>query len=107
MISEAEYIERAQKELKAVLAALDMLDPDAIEAELESDILTIEFTDGRKYILNSHRAARQLWLAADLAAYHFSFQDGAWIADKSGEELWATLERLIQARLSGARLRRP
>lgn len=106
MLSEAEYVELAQKELKAVLGALDRLDPDAIEAELESDILSIEFIDGRKYILNSHRAARQLWLAADLAAYHFSWNGDSWIADKNGDELWTTLQRLLEARLPGTRLQR-
>jgi CyaY protein len=70
-ISETEYEERAFPELRALLDALDAIDDDRIEAELSSDILTLEFSDGARYVLNSHRAARQIWMAAERSAWHF------------------------------------
>jgi len=103
MLSEAEYEAHAFPELRALLDALDAL-AEPIEAELESDILTIEFADGTRYIINSHRAARQIWMAADRSAWHFDWVDaqGAWIAAKTGDELWATLARVIGEKVGRA-----
>ena len=100
-ISESDYVHRAQPELRALLDALDAVDSDDCEAELESDILTVEFTDGSKYVVNSHRAARQIWMAAERTAWHFDFDETkqTWIAAKTGDELWATLERVIGDKL--------
>jgi CyaY protein len=84
-----------------LIASLDAVENDALEAELASDILTIEFSDGTRYVINSHRAARQIWLAADRLAWHFDFEPGKknWIAGKTGDELWTTLARLLSAKL--------
>jgi len=73
----------------------------ALEAELASDILTIEFADGTRYVLNSHRAARQIWLSAERSAWHFDYVPAAktWVAAKSGDELWSTLTRLLSTKL--------
>jgi CyaY protein len=103
-ISEAEYEERAFPQLGALLAALDALDDDELEAELASDILTIEFSDGARYVVNSHRAARQIWMAAERNAWHFDWvvDRGAWVAGKTGDELWATLSRVLEKKLGRA-----
>jgi len=100
MLSETDYEARAFPELRALLDALDALD-EPIEAELESDILTVEFSDGTRYVINSHRAARQIWMAADRSAWHFDWVDaqGAWIAAKTGDELWDTIARSIGEKL--------
>jgi len=100
-VTEAEYEAVAHPELDALVRALDGLDLPGFEAELASDILTIEFSDGARYVVNSHRAARQIWMAADLQAWHFDWiaEKGRWIASKSGDELWATLEGAVTRRL--------
>lgn len=103
-LSESEYEARALPELRALLEALDALADEQLEAELGSDILTLEFADGTRYIVNSHRAARQIWMAAERNAWHFDWAVGeaAWIASKSGDELWSTLERVIGGKLGRA-----
>ena len=101
MISEAEYEALAAPELKKLLEALDTIDSDALEAELESDILTLEFSDDTRYVINSHRAARQIWMAADRSAWHFDWDTTrhAWIANKTGDELWQALSTVIGHKL--------
>lgn len=95
----------ADKELTALIDRIDALGLD-LEVELSMGILTLEFPDGTKYVLNSHRAARQIWLAAERSAWHFdpvsSAPDAAvrWVAKKSDEELRATLAGVI-ARKTG------
>ena len=100
-MSETEYEARALPELAALVRSLDAIEDDAFEAELASDILTIEFTDGSRYVVNSHRAARQIWMAAERNAWHFDwvFEKNAWVAQKTGDELWAALSRVLSTKL--------
>lgn len=113
MISEEEYLSRAQAELAALISALDAAETDELECELESDILSLEFSDGAKYIINSHRAARQIWMAAERTAWHFDYhpESDAWFSDKGGEELWAALNAALAKKLpqefGAASLKRP
>jgi CyaY protein len=100
-VTETEYEAVAVPELTALVRALDALDAGGFEAELASDILTIEFSDGARYVVNSHRAARQIWMAAELQAWHFDWnaERRAWLASKTGEELWAVLAGALAGRL--------
>jgi CyaY protein len=89
----------AEGALRALDSALN--DVDGIEADLESGILTVEFADGVRFVVNSHRAARQIWMAAGASAWHFDVDPGSkrWTATKSGDELWSCLEREIGQKL--------
>lgn len=100
-LSESDYDSVAHPELHALIAGLDAIESDEVEAELASDILTIEFSDGTRYVLNSHRAARQIWLSAERSAWHFDFLPAqkTWVAAKTGDELWATVTRLLSKKL--------
>jgi CyaY protein len=98
---EARYLERALPELRRLVDALDALGDDALEAELANDILSIEFRDGAKYVVNSHRAARQIWMAAERTAWHFDYDvaNHRWIAGKTGDELWTALAGAVGHKL--------
>jgi CyaY protein len=100
-ISEQDYEARALPELRALVDALDALELSGIECELSSDILTIELSGGDRYVVNSHRAARQIWMAAERSAWHFDWdtERAAWIAKKTGDELWSTLSRVLSSKL--------
>ncbi|HYQ03632.1 MAG TPA: iron donor protein CyaY [Polyangiaceae bacterium] len=107
VLTESDYDTLAAPELQRLIASLDALteeSDDALEAELASDILTIEFSDGARYVLNSHRAARQIWLSAERSAWHFDYVQSSksWVAAKSGDEMWSTLNRLLSAKLGTA-----
>ena len=98
-LPERDFDEYADKTLRALDQALN--DIDGVEVDLESGILTLEFEDGMKYIVNSHRAARQIWMAAERTAWHFDYlpADKRWVATKSAEELWATVEAVVTRKL--------
>jgi CyaY protein len=100
-ITEDEYEARALPELLALVSALDALELAGVECELSSDILTLELADGGRYVVNSHRAARQIWMAAERNAWHFDWdaERSAWIAKKTGDELWSTLSRVLSTKL--------
>lgn len=100
-VTEDEYETLARPELASLVRALDALEVPGFEAELANDILTLEFDDGTRYIVNSHRAARQIWMAAERTAWHFDWAParGRWIATKSGDELWEALAAALSRRL--------
>lgn len=100
--SEAEFEKAADRELHRLLTALDATGRD-LEVELSMGVLTIELEGGTKYVVNSHRAARQIWLAADRSAWHFDLDaaTGRWVAAKNGDELWSTLRAVLENKLGG------
>ncbi|HMI88973.1 MAG TPA: iron donor protein CyaY [Polyangiaceae bacterium] len=101
-IDEATFDDLADGALRCLDTALN--DVDGIEADLESGILTIEFPDGERFVINSHRAARQIWMAARASAWHFDVDAkvNRWTATKTGDELWECIQREI-----GKKLERP
>lgn len=97
-LSERDFEKLADEELKKLSRTLD--DIDDLEADLQMGVLTITFSDGARYVVNSHRAAKQIWGAAERSAWHFDRQtDGRWVASRNGDELWSTVERLLSTKL--------
>ncbi len=98
-LSEPEFERIADAELnRLVEAVIDC--SDAVDPDLQSGVLSIAFDDGTKYVVNSHRAARQIWMAAERQAWHFDYDPAAakW-RTPSGDELWTTLTRVLGNKL--------
>lgn len=95
----------ADAELHALEKALGELDPDECEVEEAAGVLTLTFADRSKIVVNSHRAARQIWMAAHLPgtrqAWHFSPQaEGeGWRWTTDGAALRPTLAGLVGKQL--------
>ena len=85
-MDETTFDAAADRELRALLHELDNL--EGVEAELEMGVLTVSFESGQVFVINSHRAARQIWMAADRVAWHFDPRgDGdAWAGSKPPHE---------------------
>jgi CyaY protein len=100
-MTEAEFDAAADAELHALEASLSEIDPDELDVELSQGVLTLTFADDQKCIINSHRAAGQIWMAAFRTAWHFSPREEAgrltWRTEK--DELRATLARVIGERI--------
>jgi CyaY protein len=106
MSTEAVTEQEFERVADAALQALDRAlgDLDGLEVSLQMGIITLEFPDGVKYIINSHRAARQIWMAAERNAWHFDYRaaDARWVAAKTGDELWATVEAVTSRKVGRA-----
>lgn len=70
---------------------------DALEVDLESGILTITCPDASRVIVNRQTPNREIWVAARSGGFHFRFVDGAWRDTRSGEELFASLARIVRS----------
>ncbi len=98
-MDEATFDEAARAELRHLEDALSDLDPDDVEVSTSDGVLRLDLRDGTRIVINSHRAARQIWMAAISSAWHFDPDGAGWRASKSGEELRATVAKLVRERI--------
>jgi CyaY protein len=95
-MDETSFDAAARAELGRIEDALADVDPDDVEVSTADGVLRLDLRDGTKIVINSHRAARQIWMAAVATAWHFDpGPDGRWVATRTGEELRATVNRLM------------
>ena len=99
-MDEKEFARRAAEALRKLDDALR--DLDGLEVDLAGDILTLEFDDGSKFVANSHSAAQQIWLSANMQAWHFGWHENtqSWRDTRSGAELFTELGRLVSEKLA-------
>jgi CyaY protein len=92
----SEFQRRSSDTLAAIEDAIDASGAD-FDYEMVNDVLTLEFVDGSKIIINRQSAADQIWVAARSGGFHFDYDAAGdkWIGDSNGAELFAELSRLI------------
>ena len=100
-MDEKEFDRRAREALLKLETALQDVSDD-LDVDLADGILTLEFGDGAKYVANSHAAAQQIWLSANLAAWHFGWHGAtqSWRDTKTGAELFTELGKLVAEKLA-------
>jgi CyaY protein len=99
-MDDASFDSVARDELHALENAFSEIDPDDVEVSTSDGVLRLDLRDGTRIVINAHRAARQIWMAAVASAWHFDPSgDGSWRAAKTGEELRPTLARLVRERI--------
>jgi CyaY protein len=96
-----EFAQRSDACLARVARWLENFDPDEVDYSTGDGVLTIEFSDGGRFVLSRQSATSQVWLAAGAHGWHFSFDAARdrWIDDKDGEELNARLAQAISEKL--------
>jgi CyaY protein len=94
-MKDAEFKRQFDATLLAIEQAIENSDAD-IEFETANDILTLEFPNRSKIIINAQSAVRQLWVAARSGGFHYDFDtaSGTWRSHQTGAELFAELSRL-------------
>jgi CyaY protein len=98
------YDQIADAELHQLERSLGNLDPDELDVELSQGVLTLEFADGEKVVVNSHRAAGEIWMAAFRQAWHFAphQEGGKWVWRTASAELHQTLQQVLSRKLNHA-----
>jgi len=95
-MSDSDYLARAEAVLAAVERALDYTDAD-IEFERSGNVLTLEFENGTKIIVNLQPPMQEIWIAAKSGGYHFRFVDGKWRDTRNGTEFFTALSEIGRA----------
>ena len=99
-MDDASFDSVARDELHALENAFSEIDPDDVEVSTSDGVLRLDLRDGTRIVINSHRAARQIWMAAVASAWHFDpSSDGTWRTPRTGEALRPTLARVLRERI--------
>ncbi len=95
IMTESEF----HRAVDAVLARIEEAagEADALDADLEGGILTVECPDASRIIVNRQTPNREIWVAAKSGGFHFAWREGAWRDTRSGEDLYACIARLVAA----------
>ncbi len=104
-MDETQYNQLVAAAFGTLLRALDKVDPDVLDADSTGDMVTVTSAAGQKVVVNTQRAARQIWVAGKGLGLHFSLApDGRWMDDKGkGVELFAFVADAVET-ISGVQL---
>jgi CyaY protein len=89
-MTDSDYLSRAEAVLAAVERAADEADAD-IELERSGNVLTLEFENRTKIIVNLQPPMSEIWIAAKAGGFHYRFRDGQWLDTRSGTEFFSAL----------------
>jgi CyaY protein len=99
-MTETEFLTLSAAVLTRIEEAIENAGESAdidIDIERKADgILELEFANGSKVVVNSQAPMRQIWVAARSGGFHFEAGPaGGWRDTRSGEDLFATLSRVV------------
>lgn len=108
-MNDSDYQDLIDDTLIAIEDAVEASGAD-IEYETASGILTLQFTNDSKIIINRQPAVQQLWIAARAGGFHLDYDaeretwitDGAQGAALQGETLFPLLSRLCSGQAGQA-----
>jgi CyaY protein len=101
IMTESEF----HRAVDAVLARIEssVEAQDALDVDLEGGVLTITCPDATRVIVNRQTPNREIWVAARSGGFHFTARESAWRDTRSGDELFASLARILDAQ-AGVRI---
>lgn len=95
-MAESDFHERVDAVLEAIENEVEATDAD-IDSEINAGILTLEFVNRSKVIVNRQTPNRELWVAAKSGGFHFHFDGAVWRDTRTNESLEVLLARVISA----------
>jgi CyaY protein len=95
------YLKLADRCLEEVADWLEDFDPDELDFSVADGVVTLQFADGARYVLNRQSAASQMWLAAGARAWHYGWdaQRSQWIDDRDGHPLKQRIAEVVSKKL--------
>lgn len=89
-MTDSDYLARAEAVLARIEQAADDIDAD-IEIERSGNVLTLEFENGSKIIVNLQPPMQEIWIAAKAGGFHFRFDGTQWLDTRNGREFFEAL----------------
>jgi CyaY protein len=97
----ARFTKLSDRCLEDAATALEDFDPDELDFSTSDGVVTFEFADGKRFVLNRQSAASQMWFAAGARAWHYDWdeEEGRWVDDRDRHELFENLARVVSEKL--------
>jgi len=99
LASDTEFRHAVESLLGQLLEQLDTVESDDIDAMMTPGNLILKFEEGSTFVLSQQTPTHELWLSANLTAWHFVHEGGAWVERDSGEALPGLLAHLVSGKL--------
>lgn len=97
-MNEAEFRKLFDQTLLDIEQAVETADLP-VDCEPESGTLQLCFQDGIKWVITPQLPLSQLWFATHQQGYHFDYQGGRWVDNRSGEAFDVLLNTLLSKQL--------
>lgn len=98
--SDADFRVSVGRTLQALMMQADEIDSDDLDVRYTPGNLQIVFEDvGATFVLSQQTPTHEIWLSANLTAWHFVHDDGQWTERDSGEDMLGLLGRLVSAKV--------
>ncbi|HZR83954.1 MAG TPA: iron donor protein CyaY [Candidatus Binatia bacterium] len=96
-----EYMHLADECLGRVTRWLEEFDPDEVDYSTTDGMVSIEFPDRQRFVLNRQSGNHQMWFAAGVSAWHFAWdpERRGWFDDKDGHELYGRVAGEVSRKL--------
>ena len=98
-MDEQQYQQRADACLEEVATWLEDFDPDEVDFATTDGVVTLEFADGKKFVLNRQAGAHQMWFAAGVRAWHYDWDGSAWVDDRDGHDLLQRIGDVVSEKI--------
>ena len=95
------YDQLADACLEQIATWLEAFDPDEVDFITTDGVVTIEFADGVRFVLNRQAAAGQMWFAAGARAWHYNWNkdESLWADDRDGHELLVKIGEVVSTKI--------
>jgi len=93
-MTETEFNQLVDATLLRIEAAIDASGAD-LDYENSSGILTLEFVDGSKIIINRQGPTQEIWVAAKSGGYHYRLDGAVWRNTRDSSELFESLSAYV------------
>ncbi len=97
--SDAAFRGEVIRVLHSLLEQVDDLESDDHDPQLSDGNLKTVFESGGTYVLSQQTPLHELWLSAELQAWHFGREAGQWVERDTGEKMIDVLSRLFSDKL--------
>lgn len=100
-MTKQEYMLLADDCLARVAAWLEEFDPDEVDYSTTDGMVSIEFPDRTRYVLNRQSGNDQMWFAAGVSAWHYAWDEARreWRDDRDGHPLLERIAREVGAKI--------
>lgn len=100
--SDAVFRKAVGAALESLMMQADEIDSDDLDVRYVPGNLQIVFEDvDATFVLSQQTPTHELWLSANLTAWHFVHGPAGWVERDSGEDMLALLGRLVTEKVPG------
>ena len=87
------------KVLRTLLDQVDERDSEDHDPQISDGNLKTVFESGGTYVLSQQTPLHEIWLSAEMRAWHFQQKAGQWVERDSGEKMIDVLRQLFSDKL--------